>query len=155
MKETLEWIDIMDIDLTHVGITVSDLDASVKFYEEVFGFTCRDRHTFDEEFISAVPNLYKLSNTIADAAFIVASNGIVLELFQFKPALPEDGRFAWNRTGHTHIAFTLDDLPEFAKHMRAKNVRFCMDVLEKQDGSHWVFVQDPDGNLIEVSEPWR
>ena len=145
----------MDIDFTHVGITVSDLDASVKFYEEVFGFTCRDRHTFDEEFISRCPDLYKLSGTIANAAFIQASNGIVLELFQFIPSLPDDGRFAWNRTGITHIAFTIENLPEFAKRMMAKNVRFCMDVLEKQDGSHWVFVQDPDGNLIEVSEPWR
>ena len=145
----------MDINFTHVGITVSDIDASIKFYEEVFGFTCRDRVTFNEKFLAQAPDLYKLSGATAQAAFIQASNGIVLEMFQFDPALPDDGRFAWNRAGHTHIAFMIDDLPEFAKHMRAKNVRFCMDVLEKADGSHWVFVQDPDGNLIEISEPWR
>ena len=145
----------MNLNLTHVGITVSDLDASVKFYEEVFGFTCRNRTTFSEEFFAAAPNLYKLKGTTANVAFMVSPNGITLEMFQFIPSLPGIGQSVWNRPAYTHICLTLDDLPEFAKHMREKNVRFCMDVLDRFDGGHWVFVLDPDDNLIEINEPMR
>lgn len=145
----------MELNFTHVGITVSDLDASVKFYEEVFGFTCRNRTSFDENFLAQAPDLYKLTNTTANVAFVSAPNGIVLEMFQFIPSLPDNGLFAWNRPGYTHICLTLDNLPEFAEHMRAHNVQFCMDVLKRWDGGHWVFVKDPDGNLIEVNEPMQ
>ena len=145
----------MELNFTHVGITVSDLDASVKFYEEVFGFTCRNRTSFDEKFLAQAPNLYKLTETTANVAFMSTPNGIVLEMFQFTPALPDHGQFAWNRPCYTHICLTLEDLPEFAKHMKAHNVEFCMEVLERWDGGHWVFVKDPDGNLIEVNEPMR
>jgi len=145
----------MELSFTHVGITVSDLEASVKFYEEVFGFNCSNRVTFDEKFLAQAPDLYKLTGTMAKVAFMVSPNGIVLEMFQFIPDQPDNGLFAWNRPGYTHICITLEDLHEFSKHMHAKNVHFCMDVLERWDGGHWVFVQDPDGNLIEVNEPMR
>ena len=144
-----------ELNFTHVGITVSDLDASVKFYEEVFGFTCRNRTSFDEKFLAQAPDLYRLTGTTANVAFMMSPNGIVLEMFQFTPGLPGDGQAVWNKPGYTHICLTLDDLPAFAGHMREKKVHFCMDVLERWDGGHWVFVQDPDGNLIEVNEPMR
>jgi len=139
----------------HIGISVSNLDASVKFYEEVFGFKCRNRTTFDEKFFGQAPGCYNLTGTTANVAFIVSPNGITLEMFQFNPLVPDNGQFAWARPGYTHFCITLENLPEFAKHMREKNVSFCMDVLDRFDGGHWVFVRDPDGNLIEVNEPMR
>jgi catechol 2,3-dioxygenase-like lactoylglutathione lyase family enzyme len=146
---------MVDVDFTHVGITVSDLNASVKFYEEVFGFECRNTTKFDEKFLGAAPSLYHLENTTADVAFLVSPNGIVLEMFQFSPSLPNGGPALWNVPGYTHIALSVDDLPAFAKHLREKKVEFCMPVLDRFDGGHWVFVRDPDGNMVEVAEPMR
>jgi catechol 2,3-dioxygenase-like lactoylglutathione lyase family enzyme len=28
-------------------------------------------------------------------------------------------------------------------------------VLDRFDGGHWVFVRDPDGNMVEIAEPMR
>jgi catechol 2,3-dioxygenase-like lactoylglutathione lyase family enzyme len=146
---------LAELNFTHVGITVSNLDVSIKFYEEVFGFKCRNTTKFDEKFFGAAPNLYRLQNTTANVAFMVSPNGITLEMFQFIPDLPKSGITPWNVPAYTHIALSVDDLPEFAKHLRSKNVEFCMDVLDRFDGGHWVFVRDPDGNMVEIGEPMR
>ena len=145
----------MEATFAHVGITVSDLERSVKFYEEVFGFTCRNRTSFDEKFLGAAPTLYRLEDTVSNVAFMVSPNGITLEMFQFIPDIPKTELTPWNQPGYTHIALLTDDVPAFAEHMKKLNVDFCMEVLPRFDGGHWVFVRDPDGNMIEVTEPMR
>ena len=146
----------MEATFTHVGITVSDIEASVKFYEEVFGFTCRLRKKFEADFFAAAPTCYRLpAGTYSDMAFMVAPNGITLEMFGFNPLIPKTEDIPWNRPAWTHIALSVEDLPEFAKHMKAKGVKFCMEVMDRHDGGHWVFVLDPDGNMIEIAEPMR
>lgn len=142
-------------NFVHVGITVSDLERSVEFYEKVFGFTCRNRTRFDEKFLGAAPTLYRLENTVANVAFMVSPNGITLEMFQFIPDLPKKENIPWNLPAYTHIALEVPDLITFAKHLKDCNVEFCMDVMPRFDGGHWVFVRDPDGNMIEVMEPMR
>ena len=145
----------MEATFTHVGITVSDLAKSIKFYEDVFGFTCRNTTKFDEAFFAAAPNCYFLENTVSDVAFMVSPNGITLEMFQFKPMKAKTERVLWETPGYTHFSLQVEDLPEFAKHMEAHNVEFCMPVLDRFDGGHWVFVRDPDGNMVEIGEPMR
>ena len=145
----------MEAVFAHVGITVSDLDKSVKFYEDVFGFTCRNRTSFDEKFLGAAPTLYRLENTVSNVAFMVSPNGITLEMFQFIPQQSKTEVTPWDLPGYTHLALMVDDVPVFAEQMREKGVEFCMDVMDRFDGGHWVFVRDPDGNMIEVMEPMR
>ena len=79
---------------------------------------------------------------------------MLLELFHFSSQLTP-GRTPWNRSGITHFAVTTDDVPAMAEQLRANGVEFCIEVGTRPDGGHWLFVRDPDGNLVEVMEPFR
>lgn len=143
--------------VAHIGITVDDLDRSVKFYTENFGFAYLRGAHFTEPFFIKNQSLYRLDprTTQCHTAVLVSpGHGVQLELFRFSDHLPAK-RVSWNRAGITHFALTTDDVPAMAEQMRANGVECCMDVGVRPDGGRWLFVRDPDGNLIEVMEPFR
>lgn len=139
--------------LTHVGITVSDLERSIKFYEKNFGFKMVRRAEFDEAFFAAAPTLYGLTNTTCPVAVMAAPDGVQIELFQFTPQMNKE-YIPWNRVGITHIALVTDNVLNMCEQLHKNNVEFCMDPLQRDDGGYWVFMRDPDGNMIEVMEPF-
>lgn len=143
--------------VTHIGITVADLDRSVRFYSENFGFAYVRGAHFTRPFFEKNRSLYNLPpETTECRTAVLQSPGchVQLELFRFSECL-EPQRVPWNRNGITHFAVTTDDVEGMAEQMRKNGVEFCMDVGVRPDGGHWVFVRDPDGNLIEVMEPFR
>lgn len=143
--------------VTHIGITVEDLERSVKFYCENFGFVYLRGAHFTEPFFAKNENLYKLlpATTECHTAVLEAPNhGVQLELFHFSSQLTPE-HMPWNRSGITHFAVTTDDVPAMAEQLRANGVEFCIEVGTRPDGGHWLFVRDPDGNLVEVMEPFR
>lgn len=140
--------------VTHIGITVTNIERSIEFYCMNFGFELKRRNAFNEQFFAARPNLYKLNNMTCKTAILVAPDSTALELFEFSSQLATED-IPWNRPGITHIALTTDDVSKMEKQLRVNGVEFCMDVGVRPDGGHWVFVRDPDNNLIEVMEPFN
>jgi len=140
--------------LAHIGITVSDLDRSVKFYSENFGMTYARGRTFEKEFFEAVKTLYRLEDVSCKIAVLDIPGGGQLELFEFSSQLSPE-YVPWNRVGITHFAVITENFAEVEKQMRANGVEYCMDVGVRPDGGHWLFVRDPDGNMIEVMEPFK
>ena len=139
--------------LVHIGITVSDIERSIAFYEQNFGFKLVGRTEFDEAFFAAAPTLYGLEDTTCPLAILAAPGGVQLELFQFVPQLEKE-HVPWNRVGITHIALATDNVLEMCPQLRANGVTFCMEPLQRPDGGYWVFLRDPDGNMIELMEPF-
>ncbi len=56
-----------------------------------------------------------------------------------------------NHVGLGHVAFLVDDMNEFKKHLEEEGVKFCTDPIVL-DTSSWVHFMDPDGIRIEVME---
>jgi Lactoylglutathione lyase and related lyases len=141
--------------VTHIGITVSDLDVSSRFYCEALGFEPLRRAHFPEAFFIKNKTLYNLGDEmICDTAVLVSPDGLQLELFRFKDMLPAQTT-PWNRVGITHFAVTTDDVETIAQQLRDYDAQFMMEIGVRPDGGHWLFVRDPDGNLIEIMEPFR
>lgn len=143
--------------VAHIGITVENLDRSIQFYSSNFGFQYLRGAHFSQSFFEKNESLYHLpaEDTQCHTAVLASPTfSVQLELFRFTTHLPAE-YVPWNRNGITHFALTTDDVPALAEQMRANGVEFCMDVGIRPDGGHWVFVRDPDGNLIEVMEPFR
>lgn len=123
----------------HVGISVSDMERSLKWYKEVLGF---DQLLKDDY----VPPLG------ARICFIRGCGGFEIELFQYDApkAIPSDRLVPdtdLQTIGTKHAAFETDDMPALKAHFVACGVDIAHEVT--MDGEAVMFVRDPDGILLE------
>ena len=141
----------MSVNMTHVGITVKNLEESIKFYE-MLDFTRRVSINFKHEFFGAHPEVYGVEAQ-AYVEFMQGPNGMNLELFQFDPQSDEAGNMKWDRPCLNHLGLQIDSLPELDAKLRAAGVNYLMPMETRGNGSNWLWITDPSGNLIEIVEP--
>jgi catechol 2,3-dioxygenase-like lactoylglutathione lyase family enzyme len=134
--------------LSHVGITVSDFNAAVKFYADVFG--CPLVGVSD-----APPDRVRTFFGVDAPApsckigWIRVPGGGILEIFGFDPKLPP-GAVVWNRIGLTHFSFNVRNTQKWYDYLVSKGVE-CVSTPEQSPRGHWFFfAKDIDGNLIEM-----
>ena len=144
----------MEFEFIHVGLTVSDIDKSVEFYNKL-GFELEFKMTFPPEFIASAPQLYRQSEGVySDAAFLKASSGVELELFQFSSNEPAKLP-VWNQPGFHHICMKVQSVPEAYEKLVAEGVKFFFEPAFRGDPNnnvYWIFLKDPDGNMIELQD---
>lgn len=123
--------------IDHVGIRVSDRDASVSFYERL-GF----RQTADLPGHQAnemqTPAGLRI-NLIFNGAPQPGSRNALLDA---PVKLP----------GITHIAFVVDDLQALASWLRAEGIRITEGPGEIGARRIALFIRDPDGNVLEFDQ---
>ena len=129
----------------HVGLCVTDLDRSRRFYEELLGFGFqRELRPPDEP--SA--RLLQLPAPLGMTACYLERDGFVLELLHFggdgAAALPRRERPV-NEPGLTHISVSCD-----VADVCGRIADYGGEVLPETDIQLAVFVRDPDGQLIEL-----
>jgi catechol-2,3-dioxygenase len=120
----------------HVDVTVTDLERSAQWWQDVMGFTVvnRDRGpTFD--FVS-----------------LMNSAGVVVTVMTHDARLP--GEFDERRVGLDHLAFLVADraeLEQWVDHLATKGVPNS-GLIDAHFGSHLVF-RDPDNFQLELFVP--
>lgn len=131
-------IDIIEIN--HCAISVPDMEETITWYKEKFGFTLLDK--------SKIPGIdIKVAH--------MQGVGFVLEIFEAAgaTALPEDRKYP-NRDlmthGHKHFSVGVRDARKATKELEAMGVEIAM--IAEVDGTYGVFIRDNTGNLIEVFE---
>jgi catechol 2,3-dioxygenase-like lactoylglutathione lyase family enzyme len=137
----------------HVGITVTDIERTIAFYEKYFGFRVAFSGQFPDGFFDAEPTLYQLApGAKSKLAMIVSPDGFTMELFQFFDEIPAKAA-VWNQPGYHHICLKVDDVNAKYKEMLADGVEFYFAPDYKgppENNEYWVFLKDPDGNMIEL-----
>jgi predicted enzyme related to lactoylglutathione lyase len=116
----------MNVLKPHVSLNVTNVDASVAFYEKVFGVAATKRRAGYAKFDLQAPSL-NLSMVEAPRSGVNASH------FGIQVASSDDVAQAAER-------FKRSGLPTFAE----ENTSCCYAVQDK------VWVEDPDGNMWEV-----
>jgi catechol 2,3-dioxygenase-like lactoylglutathione lyase family enzyme len=134
--------------LSHVGLTVSNFDKSVKWYYDMFGFRLISEQILDEDQVGRLYPLYRLRNVKIHLGFLRAPKGGVVEIFQFSSTLPSEHTI-WNKPGPTHITFDVKNINKWYKNLKKEGVHFFSEP-QRTHGTDWVFLMDPDGNLIEL-----
>ncbi|MEH7308497.1 VOC family protein [Neobacillus drentensis] len=118
--------------MDHVGVMVSDLDASLLFYQKVVGMELKDQFT--------------IANGTRTLAFLGfnGSDETELELVTGgNPDLPSEGKV-------NHVAFLVDDIEEEFGRLKGVNVVFFSDeIVTLPNGYRNFFVQGPDGEKVE------
>jgi catechol 2,3-dioxygenase-like lactoylglutathione lyase family enzyme len=141
--------------LHHVGITVKDLDASIRFYHDVLGlpFSNEPSPWFDAPELGpavGVPGagLRQVSLLLGDT---------MLELLEYKsPPSDTTQPLQSNNIGASHVAFLVDDIHETVVDLSSKGISFFSDVNVFDEGVlagwRWVYFADPDGYPLELVE---
>jgi catechol 2,3-dioxygenase-like lactoylglutathione lyase family enzyme len=139
--------------LHHVGITVKDLDASIRFYHDVLGldFVNEPSPWFDGEELGpavGVPGaaLRQVSLRLGDST---------LELLEYRsPASETSTPLKSNNWGASHVAFLVDDIEAKKTELEQKGIEFYSAVNVVDEGVlagwRWVYFDDPDGYPLEL-----
>jgi catechol 2,3-dioxygenase-like lactoylglutathione lyase family enzyme len=98
-------------DFSHVGMCVSDLERSKRFYVEALGFTRAEKHSVGPEF----DRLMELEKVSLRSQFLRRGE-IAIELLSFESPrfVGPTGRRPMNHIGLTHISIRVDDVDEVA-----------------------------------------
>jgi catechol 2,3-dioxygenase-like lactoylglutathione lyase family enzyme len=141
--------------LHHVGITVKDLDASIRFYHDVLGlqFSNEPSPWFDGPELGpavGVPGagLRQVSLILGDSTF---------ELLEYKSPPSETAKpLLSNNIGASHVAFLVEDIEAKKAELESKGIEFYSDVNTVDEGVlagwRWVYFEDPDGYPLELVE---
>lgn len=122
----------------HVGISVSNMETSLKWYEKNLGF----KLIKDDGFVPPLG---------AKICFI-GKDGFELELFEYKEPkpIPEDRKTPntdLQTIGTKHVAFLTDDMKALKEGFLENGVDIAHEVTMGAEAV--MFVRDPDGVLIE------
>ena len=119
----------------HIGLNVSDLDRSKKFYQEVFGFTTVGESREEGRRF----------------AFLGQEDKLVLTLWQ-----QAEGRFEKWHSGLHHLSFqvaTIQEVQKAAQKLKALNAPLIYDgIVPHAEGaqSGGLYFEDPDGIRLEI-----
>lgn len=134
-------MDVTDsiLGLAHIGVMVSDVEASKKFYQDILSLEVLHENTIDHE------------TGIIKVCFM-KKNDLVLELIQ----MPE---FDKNRKDGTvdHIAFKVKDIQVAKDALTSKGIVFLQEEIvycEKlfENGAKWILFRGPDNESLELNE---
>ena len=135
-------VEPVDFSIDHTAISVSNLDISLKFYTETFGFTC--------ERIIDIPDG---NSRIA----LLKKEDFTIEMFQFinpQPYPNTDGILIddLKKIGVKHIALRVKDIRAAAASLKEKEVEFINEPVRGARGYYRFFIKDPDGIPLELTE---
>lgn len=124
--------------INHVGIRVRSLEIARAFYEQL-GFE------FIVGPIGPEPVAVMLHPSGVNINFILnaSSDASAVNVLMDVPE---------KHTGYTHIALEVDDLEAVKQQLGARTIEIT-ETVELPDGTVFVFVRDPDGNVIEFHKP--
>jgi lactoylglutathione lyase len=117
--------------LLHTRYRVNDLERTVKFYRDVLGLKEVKRHKSprgSELVFLKAPG----SEELIEITFFPAGGSVVVQ-----PDL-------------THLAFEVDSLAEFEKHLARQGLKFSDGPATTSSGTTFAFIDAPEGYEIEL-----
>lgn len=102
-------------DIDHIGISVSDMDRTIRFFRDVLGAEVTEPHLYDDPRIGTIVGIPGLRNIICQASV----GGKRFELLQY--VAPQGRQAEGYRPcdpGHMHIALAVEDIEGVIQRMR-------------------------------------
>lgn len=119
-------------DVDHIGISVSDMDRTIRFFRDVLGADVTEPHLYDDPKIGTVVGIPRLRNIICQASL----NGRRFELLQY--VHPVGSQAQGHRPcdpGHLHIALQVEDIEGVVARMSAAGFEPAGEVQRGMGGS--------------------
>jgi lactoylglutathione lyase len=119
----------------HVAIKVVDLDRSLDFYVNKLGFA----------------EMMRLYNDKGETwlVYLRITDTQYLEVF---PGAENDRAPGWNANGMNHMCLEVDDIQALLKELDAVGIPLLLPYKIALDGNPQAWIEDPDGNRIELMQ---
>jgi catechol 2,3-dioxygenase-like lactoylglutathione lyase family enzyme len=119
-------------DSLDIGVIVSDIKASLNFYQNILGLT----------FVGTVPlwfgTMYRLRFGTSD-----------FKLVEPKTVPPRGAIGLEKQIGFRYVTFVIENLSELCKNLQKSGIEFTLPEKEIRPGVRIAMVKDPDGNIVE------
>jgi catechol 2,3-dioxygenase-like lactoylglutathione lyase family enzyme len=137
-------------NIRHTGIVVTDINKSIDFYSQYFGFQVKKDMLERGEYID---NFCAMNDVSVRTVKMALENGNMIELLDFVSHREDNQDKKINQIGCTHIALTVDNLDYLYDRMSNDGVHFNCAPQSSPDGmAKATFCTDPDGTFIELVE---
>ena len=138
----------VDLYVHHVAIFTSDIERSIKWWEEMLGF----KKVFQNDFPLPDGGLSRMAWVKGPDCYI--------ELYDYPDKKAPEPEAYWGTLGTKHIClYTKDDEFETLRaYLKEKGVTFTVEIkwdeeyIGKPGGCKVMFILDPDGTPIEIQE---
>ena len=125
---------IMKAKFTYVGIRVTNVQKSIDFYTKLLGMK--------------VTGQGKIEQTKGETVTLqTEEGGFILELNYYEKDSPYNTPYSAGE-GLDHLAFKVDNLDKALEETRSAGYRVILEM--KANGGRWAYIEDPDGNWIEL-----
>jgi catechol 2,3-dioxygenase-like lactoylglutathione lyase family enzyme len=135
----------------HVGISVIDLEKSVKFYTEVMQMDLDYRTKNKGEIISRIVDVENVDMDVA----VVRKGSLRIELLDYKnPQKKKSGTYpAQDQPGLVHISFLVDDVQKEYERIKAMGFKFnAPPMVARDNGPKIAYFRGADNVVIELFE---
>jgi lactoylglutathione lyase len=143
--------------LSHFAFTVSDIDASVHWYEMILGLRLVARQRQDNAYTREMVGFEDAVLEVAEFELDPAHGDLTLELIQY--VHPPGDRLSLSTTnvGVAHLSFIVGDIDAEHRRLASHGVEFIsppVDITEGMNkGGRACYLKDPDGITLELFQP--
>jgi lactoylglutathione lyase family protein len=142
---------------SHIGLSVPNLEEAVRFYTDVMGWYVIMPPTEIIEDDSAIGamcrDVFGRGFEGFKIAHLATSDGIGVEIFEFRNAERSDGEFAYWKPGVFHFCVQDPDLEGLAERIVSAGGKQRMPVryyYPDEKPYRMVYCEDPFGNIVEI-----
>ena len=138
----------------HTGITVSDIERSLAFWQDVLGFELSHRAHQKGELAEQITGVIGAEILIA----VLKAPGHKIELLEYRapPDRERQNNLRPCDLGAAHIALTVDNLDEVLDRIAAFGWKTAGEpqtlTVGPNSGKRVIYVRDPDGTTIELMQ---
>ena len=141
--------------LIHVGMTVSDLGASLQFWRDFLGIQPVWTRVLDGGYLGGVTGYPGVS---LDAAILELPDGTMLELLHYRDVQTSQNDMGTANPGNVHLALRVDDIDTaweriIAAGGRPRSPEPTLVTSGPNTGARAGYVRDLDGISLELFQP--
>jgi catechol 2,3-dioxygenase-like lactoylglutathione lyase family enzyme len=141
-----------DLLPSHVGLCVSDLKASMRFYRDGLGFDVSDGYDLDSTTVPGLDAALEVPSPAVLRSQMIVLDGLKIELLHYtSPAVDGTPSARRNQRGLTHLSFWVDDVDAAVERLVRCGGTLVADT-RQSPGVELVFVADPDGTRVELMQ---
>ena len=146
-------------EIIHVGVTVSDMDHSIEFYQNILGLTFQGELIMEGK---ETDLLFQRENCKVRVAYLNGNEHIMsapVELIQFLTDPCTKDPSDLHKTSISEICFRVEDIEKIYQHLVSNHVE-CLSEPQEFDftssgfgKSKALYFKDPDGIILELMQP--